>query len=353
LLLVQHQRHLLHKLISSDAAAEDHFGFSVDISGRHVIVGSRFDDDHGDKSGAAYLFDINGTQIRKFVAPDTQRAHDNRFGVAVAIDGAYIVIGARADETLGTDAGAAYLFQTDGTFIAKLLPEGGSAYMRFGWSVAIEASYGRVAVGAYREDVDSTGGCDRRGDLPRLPDGGPCTGSVYLFDLQGVQQVKVVAVDRGQKDNFGFSIALSGQRLLVGAYLHDANGTDAHEFTGAAYLYDVHGNHLKKLSAPDAAGKDVFGRDVALSGDHMLIGARKVDDVAFNAGSAYLFDINGTMLAKILPHDGKESDHFGHSVALSGGDMVVGSWRDDIDEGKDAAYVAAAYVDAGSAYIYH
>lgn len=103
-----------HKLTASDGAAYDRFGCSVSIDEDHAIVGSRFDDDNGNKSGSAYLFyrddtDLNWKEYQKIVPPDGQA--EDRFGFSVSITRNYAITGATEDDDNGSDSGAAYLYR--------------------------------------------------------------------------------------------------------------------------------------------------------------------------------------------------------------------------------------------------
>lgn len=101
--------HQLDKLLPDDPAEEDHFGTDVSINERTVVIGSVGDDDHGDKSGSAYVFDADtGQQIQKLTADDA--AAGDSFGMSVANDGGRILIGATHDDDLGENSGSAYLF---------------------------------------------------------------------------------------------------------------------------------------------------------------------------------------------------------------------------------------------------
>jgi hypothetical protein len=99
-----------------DLAAGDQHGHALAISGDTLVAGSHLDDDAGSSSGAAYVFDASGidwTQIAKLGASDA--ASGDEFGVAVAIDGTVIVVGAPNDDDHGTSSDAAYVFTRQGT----------------------------------------------------------------------------------------------------------------------------------------------------------------------------------------------------------------------------------------------
>jgi len=297
------------KLNPSDAAAFDNFGFSVAISGNTTLVGARWDDDGGFNAGSAYLFDVTtGNQIAKLTASDA--AAGDSFGKSVAISGITALVGAVGDDDGGRSSGSAYLFDvTTGNQIAKLTASDTAVEDWFGYSVAISGN--TAMVGAI---------FDR--------DGGSLSGSAYLFDVTtGNQIAKLTASDATAGDRFGSSVAISGNTALVGALQDDDGGSNS----GSAYLFDVTtGNQIAKLTASDAASNDNFGSSVAISGNTALVGAFKDDDAGSRSGSAYLFDITtGDQIAKLTASDAAAFDRFGFSVAISGNTAMVGAYADD------------------------
>ncbi len=147
------------KLLANDGAADDRFGYSVAISGPTAIVGARRDDDNGDNSGSAYLFCLsdptNPVQIAKLLPDDGAEFDD--FGFSVAISGATAIVGTPKDDDNGNNSGSAYLFDTTtGKQLFKLLPDDGAASDHFGVSVAISPdSIGTAIVGAHVDDNDN------------------------------------------------------------------------------------------------------------------------------------------------------------------------------------------------------
>jgi hypothetical protein len=203
------------KLTASDGALDDLFGYSVGISGTTAIVGAYKDDDHGNASGSAYLFDtVTGDLLFKLRADDA--AESDWFGQSVAVSGTTAIVGARKDDDNGDSSGSAYLFDTTtGAQIAKLTASDAAANDVFGAAVAI--SGGIAIVGAWGDD-----------------DNGSASGSAYLFDTtSGAQIAKLTASDGAMIDLFGFAVAISGTTAIVGAYGDDDNGTES----GSAYIY--------------------------------------------------------------------------------------------------------------------
>jgi hypothetical protein len=163
-------------------------------------------------------------------------------------------------------------------------------------------------------------GCGRIVVGARLDDDdGSSSGSAYIFDLDGNQLTKITASDATVADFFGESVAVGSGRIVVGAYQDDDNGTSS----GSAYIFDLDGNQLAKITASDGAASDLFGESVAVGSGRIVVGASGNDDAGSSSGSAYIFDLDGNQLAKITASDAAASDLFGESVAVGCGRIVV------------------------------
>ncbi len=314
----------LFKLLPDDGAADDQFGRAVAISGSTAIVGALYDDVIAINSGSAYVFDVaTGEQIAKLV-PNDGAPHDN-FGRSVAIDGSIAIVGAYLDNANGTNTGSAYLFDaTTGQQLFKLVPALTTGD-EFGTSVAIS---GATAI------VGSPGNL---------------SGTAYIFDISDptspTELFEIMADDGAERDRFGYSVAISGATAIIGAYLDDDNGTRS----GSAYLFDTAtGEQLFKLLPDDGAEDDEFGVSVAISGDIAIVGANEKDPPN-NGGAAYLFDVTtGAQIAKLLPGDPGAQDHFGFSVGISGATAIVGANLDDIKGAEDSDFGSAYLFDAAA-----
>lgn len=155
---------------------------------------------------------------------------------------------------------------------------------------------------------------------------------LYLFDITtGNLLQKFIAPDGDTFDFFGFSVALTENKALIGSLLGDGNEEDS----GSAYLFDLNtGNFIQELTAPDGATEEEFGSAIAIDGDKALISSRADGDNGLRSGSAYLFDLNtGNLLQKFTAPDGNSDDEFGFSVAIDGGKALIGA-RGDEDNGE-------------------
>ncbi len=331
------------KVVADDGAADDQFGSAMAIDGDLMVVGSWGDDDLGDHSGSAYVYHFDGSdwiQEAKLTADDGQPG--DSFGVSVAISGETVVVGAWGDDDDGTASGSAYVFSRhiggdlQWGLWDRLSPGPDASGYLFGHSVTIDGD--TIAVGAY---ADSTAG--------------QAAGRVHLFAPDdpdagdGWHAVgQVVAEDAAVLDNFGFSVALDADTLVVGAHKDDDGGSNS----GSAYIFDRdsggEGNwgQAAKLTADDAAAHDLFGCSVAVAGDTVIVGASQDDDAGSLSGSAYIFgrDAGGQglwgQMKKLTATDAAAGDRFGISVAVAADTAVIGSYKaDTTDYNSGSAYV--------------
>jgi len=329
------------KLTASDPIINQNFGKAVGISGAgtRIIVGAFGDDIQGHRSGAAYIFDFDGvswTEKEKFFGYDG--GPGDKFGSSAAISGTgkFAIVGARFEDDAGTNSGSAYMFEeSNASWSAqKITASDAEPHAFFGFHGALSDNGKRVIVGARADD-----------------DKGTDSGSAYIFDYDGAnwtETAKLTASDAATGDRFGRSVSMShpGNRVIVGALYDDHIGADA----GSAYIFDYDGTtwtETVKLTASDAAGGELFGQGVSISGagDRVSVGARTDDDGGSDSGSAYIFDFDGvnwTEIAKLTASDAASGDQFGWYVSLSDtGRVVVGAPFNDDGES-----------DSGSAYIY-
>ena len=204
----------------------------------------------------------------------------------------------------------------------------------FGYSIDISAD--RAVIGAYRNDEI-----------------GYNAGAVYVFrlvDSDWIQEAKLTASDAQPGDWFGWSVAISGNKIVVGA-----NGdTEAGAWTGSAYIFNYNGTQWieqTKLLA-DGIGYywEEFGFDIAISADSntVLVGACKANDNGFKSGAAYVFRFNGTdwvQQAKLLASDGVELATFANGVAISdnGNTALLGAPGNDTTGYSSGSVYVFAY----------
>lgn len=318
------------------------FGIAVDLTGPHdlatpdyaLIGASRAGADES-LAGAAFVFARHRNQWNeqaKLVPADVDR--DDGFGDAVSIDREIAVIGSPGDDDAGSSSGSAYIYVRDGTRWkqqVKLAPADLQRSDAFGTSVLVYRN--TVIVGAPKHTHS----------------GVRFTGAAYVFEFNGdawVQKTKLVADDAVKSDNFGGSLAMSGNTVIVGAPLADSErGKDS----GAAYVFVREGAGWRKQAkfGPRGAKKaDQFGSSVAISGSIVIVGAKTRDEGAPGSGAAYSFvrvDGRWEERAKVLPRDPGQKVNYGEWVAISGNAVVVSSHNAG-NAGPESAHGVAAYI---------
>ena len=348
-------------LVAASVSAGDQFGISVAISGDYVIVGAPGDDDGGSGSGAAYAYercdstfafcDQPWHEMGKLTAFDAVAGAN--FGRAVAVSGEYAVVGAYTDDAPGSDdvggsntnEGSAYVFKRSGdrwVEIDKLTASDAAEYDQFGRSVAVSGDY--IVVGAFGDDLT-----------------GEDEGAAYVFKRAGedwVETGKLTAADAADGDNFGVSVGVDADVAIVGAFLDNRGGVDQ----GAAYIFQRSGEdwtEMDKLTAPVPQHDVLFGVSVGVSGKFAVVGAifeNHTDDFfKTDEGAAYLFERSGDdwlEVERLTTRYPADSDHFGSSVAIRDGFVVVGAPGVDLqrcycpsETEEGAAYVFERWAD--------
>ena len=287
-------------------------------------------DDPSDSSITGYEYFLQ-TQVAKLNASDG--ASDDWFGWSIAADGDTAVVGARFDDDNGSGSGSAYvLIRQSGVWsqVAKLTASDGAAGDEFGESVAMDGE--TVVVGAPQHD------------------GGK--GAAYLFTkptsggwADTTETAKLTASDGAADDEFGDSVAMDGDTLVVGAPLDDDNA--AH--SGSAYVFTkpntgwADATETAKLTASDGMVYSRFGGSAAVDGDTVVVGAPTHD---LGRGAVYVFSkpntgwADATEMAQLTASDRAIGDQLGWSMELDGGTLVVGAPFDDANaENSGSAYV--------------
>jgi WD40 repeat protein len=201
----------------------------------------------------------------------------------VAIDGDNVLIGAPADNTNGSFVGQVHLFDaTTGALLQTFDDPTVTTFDTFGWSVAIDGN--NVLIGAANDDTN-----------------GVNVGQVHLFDATtGALLQTFDDPTPTQGDGFGYSVALDGNKVLVGARTDDTTGVNV----GQAHLFDATtGALLQTFDDPTVTGVDFFGVSVALDGNKVLIGASLDNTNGANVGQAHLYtaDLPAVPLPAALP----------------------------------------------------
>ncbi len=385
---------------ASNASADGSFGWSVAISGDTIVVGALWEASNAvgvngtqttnnvKDSGAAYIFTRSGTTwTQQAYLKASNAGASDWFGCSVAVEGDTVVVGA-INESSGASgvngnqadnsviaAGAAYVFRRNGTVWTQ------AAYLKasnptqggdFGDAVAVAGDL--VAVGAPDDDSSATGVDGNPSDI-----GATDSGAVSIFKRNGVTwtaEAYLKASNTEAGDEFGASLAIARDTLVVGSPYEDSNATgengdqanNAANNAGAIYIFIRSAgiwSQQSYLKASNAGADDVFGNSVAISGDVVVVGAmgersnasgvngNQASNYAIWIGAAYAFGRNGTTWtqhAYLKSSNPDYNDYFGRTVAVSGDTVVAGAHGESSSNGNPANNAASF---SGAAYIFN
>lgn len=322
-----------YRFTAEDGSEDDTFGLSVAIDGDTVLIGAP-NSDFGASTqvGSAYVFSRGSTGWvlqQRLVAPSGQ-IYDS-FGQSVALSGDIALIGAPGAAIDGRDdQGKAYVYvRSGGRWILEqsISSTDGLAEDHFGYSVALSGD--TAVIGAYGFDVAHN------------------QGAAYVFTrISGgwYMQQRLTASDGLAQDLFGWSVAVSGDTLLIGSPYADIG---ADEDQGAAYEFTRRsGTWTQSYKYTTGDADDYFGQSVALTAITQMIGAPGVTVAGHSdQGAAYISRLSGPFwlpLETLTASDGAAGDHFGSAVAVSGDTALVGAMYDTV----------GTQLEQGSAYIF-
>lgn len=306
------------KIVASDGEDDDQFGFAVALRGPTAAIGAFGTKRQGPFTGAVYVFDHDGAgwvETSRLVSPDASQG--DYFGMSVAMSSALLAVGAPSAFP-SVAPGKVHLFarQADGwvhmqRLNGSLAPQGA----RFGLSVGVQGT--RVVVGS-PEDLDPA-----------------ATGRIYVFELEsahpdeGWTEVAVLqAADGAGSDRFGTSVAVSADRIIVGAPRHGGGNA------GAAYVFrrTPDGLWTQEAKFSGVAGS-LAGSAVAISGALAVVGA---PGVAPGRADVYRLTDAGWTFEQTLTSGGQS---FGWAVACAGNLVLVGGRSDPAYGGDNAARI--------------
>eukprot|EP01083_Nonionella_stella_P275070 934142_1 len=316
---ISKSEYTLQKLLASDGATQDLFGFSMSMHSNYLVVGApTFTNSNG--MGKAYVFKRNTqsnqyTQTAKLTASDS--IPNDLFGDSVSIYGSYIAVGAFLANNAAS--GSVYVFKRDQqneswTETAKLISSNTSVVDYFGRSVAMYGKY--IVIGAPSDDT--------HGAYAGI-------GSVYIFERNSesnnwTQVAKLFPDLPTDIAMFGDPVAIYKQTVVVGA--REDNNHIAN-FSGSVYVFDRdpqsnNWTRTAKLYANDAGLFEYFGSSVSVYGDYIVAGAMLdaiYDDPYWtSSGAVYIFERdpqsnNWNQTAKFT-QDLTQGDSFGTHVAI-------------------------------------
>ncbi len=252
------------------------FANSLCIVGTSALIGSIYEDFNGTNSGAAITYTT--TTGSDWTPEDTLLADDgvasDEFGSSVSFDGDLAVVGSHLSDAAGSNSGSAYFFRRSGGMwnqIVKLTAKDTAPADRFGTSVSISGEY--ALVGSPFADTEQ-----------------PNSGAAYVFRRDGsnwIEQAKLVAKDRGPGDHFGIAVRILGDYAVVGTETGDGLVANS----GTAYIFRREASswyQVVELYASDGEENQEFGRSVDISDDYVVVGAPASGNGGVD-GSVYVY----------------------------------------------------------------
>ena len=358
------------KILGFDSENIDRFGQSTSIDGTTCVVGAPLNDydengeNYVDDAGAAYIYSWNpGGEwtLDQKVVP-ILRDENFLYGESVSISGDYMVVGAprNNNDTVslgGLHTGAAYFYERNAmgewVLAKRVFASDSQPNAEFGASVSISGDYAII-------------GSPKRYSVE--------IGRAYVFKRDEFGEWNEIQMLDPTSDyivgaEFGKSVSISDDRMVVGAHLESEGSGDAPDdyvYRGGAYIYELDEfdvwNEVQHIVASDytggsfGGGGSFFGFSVSLVGDDLIVGApgEGYDEFGWDhkslAGAAYLFERGAdgvwTETEKIVASDRDDNDEFGYSVSILGDMAVIGAHEEDEDVDDDVTLF-----NPGSAYI--
>ncbi|MCW1914022.1 hypothetical protein OJ996_10580 [Luteolibacter sp. GHJ8] len=296
----------LQQKLSSTHPADARLGFSVAIDGDTVIAGATArHPQEAHPAGSALVYTRSGVTWTQGMRFDSQSGQGGgKFGAAVAISGNNLLIGApQESSTAQNHAGRVHTYRSSGSdwnSFGTLVAEEGGDDFQFGSSVAISGN--RAVIGTPQED--SLSGAD--------------AGCAYVFRDESGSWVFEDRLDPGGviQKQFGISVALDGDRALVGAS----------DFA-VVYKRTEAGWSLEDAIVPTGATGGFLGSSVALLGGRAVFGIPSTLPFGVDRGRVWIFERDEDewiQSAELVAAGNGEDDHFGMSVALRSGTVLVG-----------------------------
>lgn len=284
--------------------ASEATGFSVACGYGKIVVGIPQVESGFSDVGAIQIMDLDGSN--KITVQASTPIANSDFGGSVAIHSKYVIVGC---PTISTNQ--VYLYNHDGTGETILVGPETDTNIYFGYSIDVVQN--KLIVGAYSEDTGTTN-----------------SGSVYIYDLSAANiansVIKISNPDTQLNGYFGKSVAGGCGRIVVAAE-GNSNGNGSGE--GVAYVYDLHGNLIKKINTPTNEGFSGFGtfdNATAIGSGRILLGAPYQDrgNVYSNVGEVWMYDLDGNYIKTLESSEWSVSGYFGQAVSVNEGIIAVG-----------------------------
>lgn len=297
-------------------------GYSVACGYGKIVVGTPQVEGPGFTGdiGAIQIMDLDGSN--KITVQASTPVTNSDFGGRVAIHSKYVIVGC---PTIG--ANQVYLYNHDGTGETILVGPETDTNIYFGYSIDVVQN--KLIVGAYGEDTGTTN-----------------SGSIYIYDLSAANiansVIKISNPDTRLNGYFGKNVAGGCGRFVVAADGNPNGNENSPNAKGVAYVYDLHGNLIKKINTPtneSFSGFGSYGSTTAIGSGRILLGAPFQDrgNVYSNPGEVWMYDLDGNYIKTLESSQWSTSGYFGQAVSVNEGIIAVGETNGNANEANDGA----------------
>jgi len=304
--------------VASDGSYEDEFGSSCSMANDLVAIGAEGADED---RGAAYLFHMDGTEVAKLI-PGYDGEDNDRFGWSVAMD-EKVVVGSHGDYIRVFSRNGIYertITCADCSEFGQRVATHGNLIVTTGLQNSTEKLFiyatedGQILKTLEQEDVISDVAMSEQFIVSTSTE--YSRGKTIIYNNTSPDFMEIAEINQG-----GLKVAVSGDRIVIGE--ESEYGLD-----GEAWLYKTDGTLVTALE--DASLESSFGGSVAITDDKVLVGAFLDDDDYSNTGSVFIYSaVTGEFIEKVLSPDARAWDYFGSSVCTSGSYYVVGASGDN------------------------
>jgi hypothetical protein len=271
--------------------ASDSWGNQIATNGTKIAI------TNSDNIGALYIYDMDGSNMVQVTSSDASGSV--RFGSQLEINSTKIIVGAIYAGPIHQQ-GSVYVYDLDGTNEVKITASDASNGDQFSTWGGLAVSESKIFVGSGNHD-------NKRGAL-------------YIYDMDGSNEVKVQPSDNAQNDEFGYIVVASETKVVA-----TAAGSGAH---GAAYIFDHDGtNEVKVEPSVDSRNNAFGGASAAINDTHIAIADRSFNG---NKGAVYIYNIDGSNEVRIEhPSHFAAYDFFGYNLAMSSSKVFTCPPNDD------------------------
>lgn len=320
------------------------FIYSVSISENYAVVGLR---------ASAHIYkkdEVGNWTIMQEITASDDPFMTSAFGSGTAINNDRIIVGASYASTNTTSCGAVYIFENNNDFWEqkqRLVVENRDPHKDFGRTIDMSDEVIIVGTSVETKNANNEDSLYRAG-----------AAYIFEKDIGGIWSYsqKIVSSDRAKLNFFGSDVAIHNHELIIGApnNMYDSLGNDSTFAAGASYLFskNIEGEWVEtqKLVASDRESYAQFGWSVAINEQHLVVGAWSATfDGVDNAGAAYVFRKNNGYWSesqKLGAQDQEGGDFFGNRIAITNSSILIGAIEEDFDDspGNDD--------DAGAVYAF-